>query len=38
MLLTMPDNRYWSMGDVVGRAWHDGKALRQKAGGGEAQE
>ncbi|MDR3044727.1 MAG: flavin reductase family protein [Desulfovibrio sp.] len=31
MLLTMPDNRYWSMGDVVGRAWHDGKSLRQKA-------
>lgn len=32
MLLTMPDNRYWSMGDVVGRAWHDGKALRGGAG------
>lgn len=35
MLLTMPDNRYWSMGDVVGRAWHDGKALR---GGGAEDE
>ena len=26
--LTMPDNRYWAVGDQVGRAWHDGKALR----------
>ena len=26
--LTMPDNRYWAMGGQVGRAWHDGKALR----------
>lgn len=26
--LSMPDNRYWSVGDQVGRAWHDGKTLR----------
>ncbi|MDD3313711.1 flavin reductase family protein [Pseudodesulfovibrio sp.] len=25
--LTMPDNRYWAVGEQVGRAWHDGKAL-----------
>ena len=28
--LTMPDNRYWAVGEQVGRAWHDGKALREK--------
>jgi len=26
--LTMPDNRYWAVGEQVGRAWHDGKTLR----------
>lgn len=26
--LTMPDNRYWSIGTSVGRAWHDGLPLR----------
>lgn len=26
--LTMPDNRYWSVGAPVGRAWHDGKGLK----------
>lgn len=30
LLLTMPDNRYWSVGESVGRAWHDGKALIRK--------
>lgn len=25
--LTMPDNRYWAVGEQVGRAWHDGKAF-----------
>lgn len=35
-LLTMPDNRYWSVGDCVGRAWHDGKALlKGEVGDGE---
>jgi flavin reductase (DIM6/NTAB) family NADH-FMN oxidoreductase RutF len=27
-LLTMPDNRYWSVGDHIGRAWSDGKAMK----------
>lgn len=27
-LLTMPDNRYWALGSEIGRAWHDGKALK----------
>jgi flavin reductase (DIM6/NTAB) family NADH-FMN oxidoreductase RutF len=26
--LTMPDNRYWSVGTAVGRAWHDGLELK----------
>ncbi len=26
--LTMPDNRYWDVGECVGRAWHDGKKLK----------
>ncbi|WP_031480242.1 flavin reductase family protein [Maridesulfovibrio frigidus] len=26
--LTMPDNRYWAVGECVGRAWHDGKKLK----------
>ncbi|SDK90527.1 NADH-FMN oxidoreductase RutF, flavin reductase (DIM6/NTAB) family [Maridesulfovibrio ferrireducens] len=26
--LTMPDNRYWSVGECVGKAWHDGKKLK----------
>ena len=26
--LTMPDNRYWSVGSPVGRAWHDGLGLK----------
>ena len=28
--LTMPDNRYWAVGEQVGRAWHDGKAMRDR--------
>lgn len=24
--LTMPDNRFWAVGEQVGRAWHDGKS------------
>jgi hypothetical protein len=23
--LTMPDNRYWAVGEQVGRAWSDGR-------------
>jgi flavin reductase (DIM6/NTAB) family NADH-FMN oxidoreductase RutF len=26
-VLTMPDNRYWSVGDCIGRAWQDGRAM-----------
>lgn len=26
--LTMPDNRYWAVGECVGTAWHDGKDLK----------
>ncbi len=26
-VLTMPDRKYWSIGDCVGHAWEDGKAL-----------
>ena len=29
LFLTMPDNRYWRLGEPVGRAWHDGKALKK---------
>ena len=26
-LLTMPDNRYWSLGEPIGKAWNAGKKL-----------
>ncbi|WP_147818731.1 flavin reductase family protein [Salidesulfovibrio onnuriiensis] len=26
--LTMPDNRYWSVGRQIGCAWHDGRELK----------
>jgi flavin reductase (DIM6/NTAB) family NADH-FMN oxidoreductase RutF len=29
LLLTMPDNRYRSLGEVVGKAWSAGKALKE---------
>jgi flavin reductase (DIM6/NTAB) family NADH-FMN oxidoreductase RutF len=32
-LLTMPDNRYWSVGDSIGRAWSDGKSVRKRLKG-----
>lgn len=28
-LLTMPDNRFWSIGECVGKAWNEGKALKE---------
>ena len=28
--LTMPDNRYWSIGKPVGKAWHDGLELKDR--------
>ena len=36
--LTMPDNRYWTIGASVGRAWHDGLALRDGLPGLSAHE
>ena len=27
-VLTMPDNRYWSIGEQVGNAWKDGKSMK----------
>ena len=27
MLLTMPDNKYWSVGECIGKAWNIGKIL-----------
>lgn len=29
-LLTMPDNRFWSVGENIGKAWDAGKALREQ--------
>jgi flavin reductase (DIM6/NTAB) family NADH-FMN oxidoreductase RutF len=29
LLLTMPDNRYWTVGDVAGDAWGAGKKLKR---------
>jgi flavin reductase (DIM6/NTAB) family NADH-FMN oxidoreductase RutF len=29
-LLTMPDNRFWSVGNCVGKAWNAGAALRDR--------
>jgi hypothetical protein len=28
--LSMPDNRYWSVGENLGKAWSIGKALKTK--------
>ncbi len=28
--LSMPDNRYWSIGEEIGKAWHDGLKLKEK--------
>jgi len=30
LLLTMPDNNYWSFGEPLGQAWHIGKPLMAK--------
>lgn len=29
-VLTMPDNRFWSLGECVGKAWHAGKEFRKQ--------
>lgn len=31
-LLTMPDNRFWSIGECVGHAWKAGKAVKADSG------
>lgn len=28
--LSMPDNRFWSVGEVIGKAWRDGKSLKRE--------
>lgn len=30
LLLTMPDNSYWKVGDYAGEAWKTGKAVKEK--------
>lgn len=30
LLLTMPDNTYWALGEKRGQAWHDGLPLKKK--------
>ena len=32
-LLTMPDNRFWSVGEQVGHAWKDGVGYKEKVKG-----
>ncbi|OPY28447.1 MAG: FMN reductase (NADH) RutF [Methanocella sp. PtaU1.Bin125] len=32
LLLTMPDNGYWALGERAGKAWSDGKKLMSNAG------
>ena len=29
-LLTMPDNKFWSIGEAIGKAWHDGREILKK--------
>jgi flavin reductase (DIM6/NTAB) family NADH-FMN oxidoreductase RutF len=29
-LLTMPDNRFWSIGECVGKAWNAGKTVGER--------
>ncbi len=29
-VLTMPDNRFWSVGECIGKAWNAGKAIRDR--------
>jgi flavin reductase (DIM6/NTAB) family NADH-FMN oxidoreductase RutF len=29
LLLTMPDNHYWALGEQAGKAWSDGKKLKK---------
>lgn len=29
-VLTMPDNRFWAIGECIGKAWHEGTAVRER--------
>ncbi|MBM9537101.1 hypothetical protein [Desulfobulbus alkaliphilus] len=29
--LTMPDNKYWTVGDNLGKAWNIGKSLKRNS-------
>jgi flavin reductase (DIM6/NTAB) family NADH-FMN oxidoreductase RutF len=29
-VLSMPDNRFWSIGECIGKAWHEGKQFRKQ--------
>lgn len=29
-LLTMPDNKFWSIADQIGKAWSDGVAMQDR--------
>lgn len=35
LMLSMPDNRYWALGREVGRAWQDGKELKERLKAGD---
>ena len=30
IVLTMTDNRYWTVGDYIGKAWSDGKKIKEE--------
>ncbi|MGD0828693.1 MAG: flavin reductase family protein [Desulfobaccales bacterium] len=32
LVLTMPDNHYWTVGELAGEAWHAGKKMKQAGG------
>jgi flavin reductase (DIM6/NTAB) family NADH-FMN oxidoreductase RutF len=36
-LLTMPDNRFWSVGEHVGNAWKDGVKYKEKLAGNKTK-
>ncbi len=29
-VLSMPDNRFWTLGECIGKAWHEGKAVKER--------
>ena len=30
LVFTMPDNRYWNIGDYAGKAWGSGKVIKER--------